>query len=65
MAALPLVEQAVAGSPNNAELRFHLAAVHAGLKNMSRAAAELANVEKLDPKFAERADFKALKAIVK
>lgn len=65
VAALPLVEQAVAGSPNNAELRFHLAAVHAGLKNMSRAAAELANVEKLDPKFAERADFKALKAIVK
>jgi uncharacterized protein (TIGR03790 family) len=63
--ALPLVEAAATAEPNIAEVRFHAAVVYASLKSLTRARAELDAAVKLDPKFADRADVKALREMLK
>jgi uncharacterized protein (TIGR03790 family) len=63
-AAKPLLEKAAAGSPNDAEILFHVAVVHAALGSKGMAKQELEAAEKLNPQMAERADVKALRAIV-
>jgi len=63
-AARPLLESASAGRPNDAEILFHVAVVHAALGNKATAKVELDNAERIDPKLATRDDVKALRAIV-
>jgi uncharacterized protein (TIGR03790 family) len=65
LAALPLVDRAVAGVRNNADVLVHAAIVHGALNDLTRARAELDAAEKLDPKVKERPDVMALRARIK
>jgi len=62
--AQPLLERASAGRAGDAEILFHVAVVHAARGNKAKAKEELDAAEKLDPHLADRADVKALRAIV-
>ena len=63
--ALVWIEKALGSSPNNIEMLLHSAAVHVALNEVTKARERLRAAEKLDPKVAERADVKALRARLK
>jgi uncharacterized protein (TIGR03790 family) len=63
--ALAWIEKALASSPNKVDLLLHAAVVHAALNDVTTARERLQAAEKLDPKVADRADAKALRARLK
>ena len=65
LAALPLVDRAVAAIRDNVDILVHAAIVHGALDDLTRAKAELDAAEKLDPKVKERPDVMALRARIK
>jgi tetratricopeptide (TPR) repeat protein len=60
--AEPYLTQAAAGSPNSAEVLYHVAVVKAAHSDFEAARAMLARALELDEKLANRADVKALQA---
>lgn len=60
-AARPLLERAVAGAPEVAEIQLHAAFLHAALGQTTKARAELEAALTLDPSLAERDDVKELR----
>jgi tetratricopeptide (TPR) repeat protein len=64
-AAAPFIERAMAIDGKDVDILFHAAVVHEALNDRPRARAELDAAVKLDPKLAERADVKALRARLK
>ena len=65
LAALPLVDRAVAAVPGNVDVLVHAAIVHGALNDLTRAKAELDAAEKIDPKVKERPEVMALRARMK
>jgi uncharacterized protein (TIGR03790 family) len=63
--AAPLLERAVAGIPDNADVQLHAAFAHAALSDLTKARKELEAAERLDPRLSDRADVKALREKLK
>lgn len=63
--AARLVGAAAKALPDNAEIRFHLAAVHAAAGALEAAERELAKAIELDPELEKRDEVKALRAKIK
>ena len=63
--ALRLIAAAAQALPGSAEIRFHLAAVHAATGSLDAARRELAEALKLDPELEKRDEVKALQAKLK
>ena len=59
------LERAVKADPRNLDILIHLATVNASQGNIAQARAVLDAADKVDPKFKERADAKALREKVK
>ena len=59
-----VLERAVAGEPDNAEILLHAAIVHAALDDKARAKTELDKAISLNPAMNDRADVKSLRAKV-
>ena len=57
-----LLSAAAKALPNNAEIRFHLAAILAATGSLDAARRELAEALRLNPELEKRAEVKALKA---
>jgi uncharacterized protein (TIGR03790 family) len=62
--ALPLLDRAVAGSPENADVLVHAATVHIALNQKDKARGELDAAEKLNPQLAQEDGFRRLRAQV-
>ena len=60
--ATTLLKEAAAGVPDNAEVRFHLAAALGAAGDLKAARNELDAALRINPKLAERADVAALRA---
>ncbi len=63
--ALPLVERAAAAIPDNTDVLFHAATIHAALNDFAKAKKDLDALLKADPKAADRPDVKALRDKIK
>lgn len=63
--ALPFLERASQLAAPNVDILAHAAAIHADVKNMAQARADLDALLKLDPKAADRPDVKALMAKIR
>src|SRR5262249_13557365 len=63
--ALPLINEALAGTKDNAEILMHAAFIHPALGNKTKALSDLDPAVKLDPKLNDRADVKALREKLK
>jgi uncharacterized protein (TIGR03790 family) len=63
--ALPYLERAAKLAPPNVDILIHVGTIHADLKNLEQARADVDALLKLDPKAAERADVKALIARIR
>ena len=63
--ALPLIEEALASNKDNAEMLMHAAFIHAALGDKAKAITELDASVKLNPKFNDRPDVKALREKLK
>lgn len=59
--ALPLIERAVAGSPNTPDIQLHAAFIHADLGQVTKARTALDAAVKLDPELATRPEVVALR----
>ena len=59
------LERAAKADPRNLDILIHLATVYAAQGNTTQARAVLDAADKVDPKFKERADAKALQEEVK